>query len=256
MASRLSALAAALPGPVVHRCAAWSFRLRAEQRLLLLDELVDPTRPAIDAGAWWGPWTYWLSRRCPEVWSFEPNPRMAATLARVARSNVRLHSVALSDHAGTEQLWVPDNVGPDALATLQAEHAPGSARPVAVEVRRLDDFEIPAAGFLKIDVESHEPAMLRGATDTIRRCRPTVLIEVEQRFHELSVQTIFDVFLDEGYSGWFRRERQWGPLDDFDVERDQFQQLDDPKSTSYINNFVFSPGSAAPSAYTRAKARP
>jgi FkbM family methyltransferase len=40
---------------------------------------------------------------------------------------------------------------------------------IAVPTRRLDDYELDAVGFIKIDVEGHELAVLRGGTETIRR---------------------------------------------------------------------------------------
>jgi hypothetical protein len=33
-------------------------------------------------------------------------------------------------------------------------------------------------GFIKIDVENHEPAVLRGAEQLLRTCRPALLIEI------------------------------------------------------------------------------
>ena len=236
-----------LPDPVVHRMAAWAFSARREQRMLFLDELVDPNRPAADVGAWWGPWTYWLSRRCTEVWSFEPNPVLASALRRVCRDNVHICEIGLSDRAGELSLYVPKAVGPDAQSTLAAAHRVDGAEEVAVTLQRLDDVGISDLGFIKIDVESHEAEVLDGASETIARCRPVMLIEIEQRFHSQPVALLFDRMLAHGYGGWFRRDKAWRPLDDFDVERDQLATADDPKSLGYINNFVFTPDGHRPS---------
>jgi len=237
-----------LPHAFVHRLAAWSFAFNREQRLLFLNDLVDPARPAIDVGAWWGPWTFWLSRRCPEVWSFEPNPHLASVLRGVARPNVHVEQVALSDHDGTITLHVPPRLGDDAQATVEETYRLASAQPVDVDVRTLDSFGIVDVGFVKIDVEAHEPAMLRGSIETLRRCHPVVLIEIEQRFHEDPIERIFAVFNDLGYTGWIRRERAWMPLDSFCVDDDQRASEHTPKSTRYINNFVFTPTARPPGA--------
>lgn len=244
---RVSSLAMRiLPGPVVHRLAAWSFRWCGEQRMLFLDELVDPQRGAVDVGAWWGPWTYWLAKRCPQVWSFEPNPQLAKVLTRAARPNVHVEPVALSDHTGSTTLFVPRQLGDEAQATLEAGHRLATAEEVTVDVRRLDDYDLGDIGFMKIDVEAHEAAMLRGALGVLRRCRPVVLIEIEQRFHEQPIDAIFSYFLDLGYSGWIRRAGQWEPLSTFSVERDQVPFQGTPKDTRYINNFVFTPTANMP----------
>src|SRR6266568_3035020 len=50
-----------------------------------------------------------------------------------------------------------------------------------VEVRTLDSFEFSDVAMIKIDVEGHEEAVVAGAEETIRRCRPSLLIESEER---------------------------------------------------------------------------
>ena len=46
-----------------------------------------------------------------------------------------------------------------------------------VEVRTLDSFKLSRCDFIKIDVEGFEPAVLLGAIDTIKSCRPTIAFE-------------------------------------------------------------------------------
>ena len=45
-------------------------------------------------------------------------------------------------------------------------------------------------GFIKIDVEGHELAVLRGAERTLARCRPTLLLEAEDRHRAHAVETV------------------------------------------------------------------
>ncbi len=73
----VSRIAGSMPDPPLYRSIAASFRLRSEQRLLFVDDLVRRGCTAVNIGAWWGPWTYWLTRRAASVWAFEPNPRKA-----------------------------------------------------------------------------------------------------------------------------------------------------------------------------------
>ena len=46
---------------------------------------------------------------------------------------------------------------------------------------RLDNVYRGRAGFIKIDVEGHEQAVLDGAVETIRRCKPRMLVEIDDR---------------------------------------------------------------------------
>ena len=52
---------------------------------------------------------------------------------------------------------------------------------VDVPMERLDDIYSGPCGFIKIDVEGHQQAVLDGAVETIRRCQPRMLVEVEDR---------------------------------------------------------------------------
>lgn len=94
---------------------------------------------------------------------------------------VRVETVAPSAVPGEAKLRI---LGSDTgRSTIEhdntLEDSDGSARfEIAVPARRLDDYEMDAVGFIKIDVEGHELAVLRGGSETIRRCLPSMLIEI------------------------------------------------------------------------------
>jgi FkbM family methyltransferase len=48
---------------------------------------------------------------------------------------------------------------------------------IDVEVRTLDSFNFENVGLIKIDVEGYEEEVLRGAVETIARCKPILYIE-------------------------------------------------------------------------------
>jgi FkbM family methyltransferase len=241
-----SRLSSSLPDPLFYRAVAFWFATQKEQRLLFLNELVPRGGRSLDVGAWWGPWTYWLSRRSDQVVSFEPNPAAAAFLRRVAGSNVRIEEVALSNETKDATLHVSPVRGRDALATLEGFRGEPGEREVAVHTVELDSYEFDDVKFVKIDVEGHESAMIAGAEDTLRRLHPTILIEIEQALNDEPISGLFGRIESLGYSGWFRRSKQWAPLSTFDVDRDQLALVDTPTSVSYINNFVFVPAGSKP----------
>jgi FkbM family methyltransferase len=131
----------------------------------------------LDIGANIGNHALFFAEHFAAVLAFEPNPRTFALLQLNAalRPNVRCLNIGLSDAAGQATLAVPaDNVG---MATLQPG-APGQA--VACELRRLDDLPQAAAQrvtLIKIDVEGHEAAVLRGGAALLQRDRPVVVFE-------------------------------------------------------------------------------
>ncbi len=103
------------------------------------------------------------------------------------------------------------------MATLSAGHTESGARPIEVPLRPLDDYGLEGVRFIKIDVEGHEFEVLLGAEETLARCAPTLLVEIDQAFHDQPIQRIFDWLRARGYEGQVRREGTWAPLRTFDV---------------------------------------
>ena len=119
------------------------------------------------------------------VYSFEPHPEIAAALQRNVELNgagtrVTIHRVALSDSAGVLKLYLPDQGHGlvETSASLEREFQP-AASSIDVDVRRLDDLVFPApVAVMKVDIEGHEDACLRGAAGLIGRDRPFIFAEV------------------------------------------------------------------------------
>ena len=83
-----------------------------------------------------------------------------------------------------------------------------------VATRRLDDFNLVGIGFVKIDVEGHEFAVLEGATELLDSQRPTVLIEVEPRSDQpRSLDNVVEFFSERGYRGEYLHRGAWHPVD-------------------------------------------
>ena len=112
-----------------------------------------------------------------------------------------------------------------------------------VMLERLDAFEFLDLMFVKIDVEGAELDVLRGGAETLRRCRPLLLVEIEQRHHREPIAEVFEQIALFGYDGAFLDgSGRLRPLSAFDVERWQLEAVLRPdRGQPYINNFFFSP---------------
>ncbi|TKJ32141.1 hypothetical protein A6V29_17325 [Blastococcus sp. CCUG 61487] len=227
----------------------------SEDELRRLRDFVPHDRAAVDIGGWWGPWTYWLSRRATAVHTFEPVPHVAQFLRSVSAANVTVHDAALSDAAGEAVLHVPSGgPGSEGRSTLGRPEFAG-ARELTVPLRTLDSIDIPdPIGFIKVDVEGHEAQVLRGAATTIATYRPVLLVEIETRPDSPGhVDEVVALVEGWGYSTSFLRRRQWLPFGEFDLERDQRRIAETVRSrgllanmvmsSGYINNFLFRPTS-------------
>lgn len=109
--------------------------------------------------------------------AFEPVPRKAQWL-REKFPDVTVHQMALSETARETEFY--ENVSRPGFSSLRRPVLQrDGVRTYRVKVQRLDDVMPPDVrpSFIKIDVEGAELGVLRGGVETIRRGRPTMVVE-------------------------------------------------------------------------------
>ena len=162
----------------------YKFLKRGEPELWLIRHLVEPGTTALDVGASIGIYAAEMARYAGKVIAFEANPEVAAFARSVAARNVEVVNMALSSRAGRTTLTVPLNARGRAVTELASiapkQQSERNAVTVDVETRRLDDFSVSNCGFIKIDVEGHEEAVLDGASALIAAQRPVLMIELDE----------------------------------------------------------------------------
>jgi FkbM family methyltransferase len=132
-----------------------------------------------------------------KVMAFEPNPLVFSRLHKIYRNrtDVKLFNFGLSDQDDIFTLHVPfyKRFMFDGLASFDPKSALGWLRgriffyreedlhlkKIDCCLTQLDRFEVSPA-FIKIDVQGFEHQVLMGSMDTIRRCRPVILIETPE----------------------------------------------------------------------------
>lgn len=231
---------AVLPPPVTIRLRA-AFKEHEPERALL-PALCDPARAALDIGAALGAYTWPLARMSQSCVAFEANPDQASYLHKALGDRTRIENVALSDHDGTIDLVIPQGRGNDLAG--QATIEPGAwlegqqVRRVQVAMHTLDGFNLPPAGFIKLDVEGHEFAVLQGGRALLAKDRPTILVELEERFHAGSIERVRKFLALLGYRGLFLDRRQLHDIARFDPAL--HQKIENWGTHGvYINNFIF-----------------
>lgn len=133
--------------------------------------------------------------------------------------DVKVRQVALSDQPAELVFSVPiDEHGRQnhELGSV-AQSFSGAVESFQVQCITLDSERLEDVGFLKIDVEQHERQVLRGALDTISRCRPVVLIEVYPLKYEQPLRDEFEFVLRMQYAAWFCFAGRWMPMERFDA---------------------------------------
>ncbi|MFT8247026.1 FkbM family methyltransferase [Roseomonas sp. BN140053] len=176
----------------------------------------------VDVGAHDGLLTLPLSQLPgAEVLAFEPLPEAFRRLRAACGGlpGVTLRPEALGDVAGTVPLSVPvlDGVAQEQWASTSKSYA--AQESARVTVRRLDvpaitldSLNLPGVTAMKLDAEGGEYEVLRGALGTLRRCRPVLTLELEERHREGSTWAV-PAFLDAlDYVTCFALHGAWQPM--------------------------------------------
>jgi len=202
-----------------------------------LRSFIHPGDVVIDAGANIGTHTVAFSEFVGtdgEVHAFEPFPEtfhmLAGNVAINGCSNVSCRQAALSDHVGFAPCppfpaaGVVANRGAASLVREGTETWPHvteySHKTKTVRVVTIDALDLDRCDLIKIDVEGMEEAVLAGAKDTIRRCRPLIYLEGREREESLAD------FLDaSGYVAWWSFHNYFNPANAFGQTRDIWPEI-------------------------------
>jgi len=237
----------------------WRSRFQAltqvshEPELGLVPYLCDAKKTSVDVGAAGGIFSVRMCQASRDVVAYEPRPRQAAELAAMFSSlalPVRVEEVALSISSGTAQMrMLMDDLGRSTIeAANSLEDEDGSSRAeVTVQLRKLDDYALTDVAFVKVDVEGHEVSVLEGASDTIARNQPVLLVESEDRHRKNAVADVTALLKQCGYSGFFIEGGSLCDIDTFRLDKHQdSRNIGGWKSGwarrgIYVNNFFFVP---------------
>jgi FkbM family methyltransferase len=195
-----------------------------------LAALVGPGNVCLDVGAAAGLYTLALSQLVGptgQVVSVEPLAFAHPVWTRILRArdsgNVRHHSLALGVEPGQCRMSVPiGRYGPvTGRSFLEFRtHGLGSNAEfrdqieVMVEVDTMDHVcaDLARLDFVKIDVEGAELHVLEGGRETVRRLRPTLLVEIEARHtsrYEHGPQDLVEWLVKQGYSMQVWQDNGW-----------------------------------------------
>jgi FkbM family methyltransferase len=181
-----------------------------EPEFRLLKRVLGSDNPVVvDIGANHGQSILSIMRLFPkaQIVSFEPNVANEEMLRHIAskfEGQITINMCALSDHDGSVPLFWPVYNGQPVttLASLEPDHArewleqnmpvfdPKKLlmKSLDVPLRQLDDLGL-SPDVIKIDAEGAEGSVVRGSLETIRSCKPVILLEsfgaeTEERLRE------------------------------------------------------------------------
>ncbi len=163
----------------------------------------------IDVGAHFGLYTLVMSRyfNC-RVYCFEPTPYSADVLEKnIILNNVKeqvdIYRKAVSSNNGVANFVVQETEGSVANSLISYWHSDELNSKISVQVVTIDSiFENKYYDFIKIDAEGAELDVLRGATISIRKFKPLIMLGLHPSAmvaNNHSLKMVWEWILVEGY---------------------------------------------------------
>lgn len=195
----------------------------------LVKRLLRPGMRCLDLGAQTGFYTCLMASLVGgdgHVHAFEPLPASYDLLLRNLRENrfedrVTAHALAASDAAGELQGSLVSNM-------FVAGEVAGGA-PLTIRRAAVDDVVLGPVDFVKMDIEGHEPAALRGMRRIVAEHRPVVLTEANEYWLRTCARTSARAYAESlaglGYTV-YDADRPETPLDPASLNPDVLDSLD------------------------------
>ena len=158
---------------------------------------------AADIGANIGNHSLFFRNYYPQVFSFEPNPRTYKVLSLNAElsQDITCFNIGLSDSKRTAFLNVnAGNVGGSHLSS-DATYRASTQQEIKLDtLDNISDSFGGRLGLLKIDVEGHELAVLKGGTALLKRDKPIVLFEQQVENFVDGESPVYEYLKSVGYT--------------------------------------------------------
>lgn len=228
---------------------AYRFRYKLDkQEINYLIRQLKPGDISVDIGAHKGGYLYWMKKTVQQgkVYAFEPQVKLYNYLQSIHQKNshITIENRGLSNQQGTVQFFIPKTAKGDSPGARIDSQQNTDYDKTTIQTTTLDTYFLDRnihPRFIKIDVEGHEKQVIQGGLQLLKTAKPTLLMECENRhLPNGSVSDVFRLLTDIGYKGYFFKDQQRLPLEQFDPN---MHQKTGPGSfweaSDYINNFMF-----------------
>ncbi len=176
-----------------------------------LRQLIKPGMNVIEVGANMGTHSVDMARACAPgtFYAFEPQPRLFQIMAGNLALNGIDNALAYPDGCGeAEGEAVLPRIDYDRNGNFGGVSLEEEGDGIRIRVRTIDSLGLDQCGLIKIDVEGFEPRVLRGAADTIRRCRPALYVENDRAAQQ---QEVIDLIAAHDYRLFWHTPRLFSP---------------------------------------------
>ena len=176
----------------------------------IIQQVCKPGSNSIDVGTHTGDILDLLIQQSPEgvQFGFEPIPALYKTLKTKYAGNdhVELFDIAVTNEAGeTSFNYVTSNPSYSGIKKRKYDRSKETDTIITVKQNLLDEIILPfnkKIGFIKIDVEGAEMAVLKGASALIRRDQPVIVFECGlggTDVYDTTPEQLYDFFHEHSY---------------------------------------------------------
>lgn len=208
-------------------------RVNEESEMQLLPILCRDHMTSLDIGAKFGMYTFRINKYSRKVIAFEPIKDLNIALSNIFhRDSIDVMPLALSGTAGEVTMRTPLYKSGNPCygrSTIEDEnnlefHEIKGWDEFTIKTVRLDDLQLDNVGFIKIDVEGHEQAVLQGAQKTIDKNKPAMLIEANNNHLPHAVEKLFDWAIQNDYTIFFMGNGNIYPSTDYNIAHHHIQK--------------------------------
>ena len=178
----------------------------------IFDKFIKKDSIVIECGCHIGSHTIKMASLCEKIYGFEPMPATYNILKKNIElngiNNAIIYEKGVSDNKGTTTVnWIADEdtgqCGLDNNPMGKPQWIKATDETINVELITIDSLNLDKLDFMKIDVEGYEPLVIKGGINTIKKCKPVIIMEVwKNHFGEVDInytKELFKELLDIGY---------------------------------------------------------
>ena len=233
-----------LPEPVLlKRRLERSIKNKDENEIDLLKRFIKPGTDSIDVGVYRGVYSYEMSKYSKKVHSFEPNPLIFKYINKNLKkisNNIDLYNFALSNENKVSNLRIPIRNKKIDKENYEEHYLMGRAtvhelnnfqdyEKFEITLKKIDDFNFDnEISFMKIDVEGHEMEVIEGGKLFIKKNKPVLLVEIEERHSKKNIHHSIDYINGLGYNSYF-------------YDENNLKKTSELKNMKLFTNFIFLP---------------
>ena len=192
-----------------------------EEEVQLMRNFIDSDSVVFDVGANIGALTVPLAIAAGTVVAFEPQPEVFELLKLncTEHHNVVVNNLGLGSR--NTKMYVP-KIDYSTTGNFGGVSLCEDKQDTVVDVAKLDDYMAGVCDLIKIDVEGMELEVLKGGTDTIKRCKPILYVENDR---EEKSADLISYLMQLGYRMWWHKPRLFNQFNYKNCQENVFSNI-------------------------------